>query len=231
VTFIFRINYITRLQSSSAEATQTDIDSLRAMRRRLEAGIKAHYERLESIHPELPDDDLVPSPNAQDDPILLPSGVALVDRSGPVLNHLASIEAKLRIGYAHDLIERIKRKLSYASLLTRKSRDVQGVQASTRAQQIIKSSQNEEKLDAQTYNRNYSALEKLQVPQHDLFGLQSLDEQSDLTMLSTWLEDELYKTRGVRLPWIWTLSTPTQNMEVTGNQSNTQMEDWNAEGP
>jgi hypothetical protein len=58
---------------------------------------------------------------------------------------------------------------------------------------------------------------------HDIKGLQVLADQ-DLTVLAQWLEDELYRSKGSELPWIWTVLPCSSVMANDGKGQEIEME-------
>jgi hypothetical protein len=161
-----------------------------------------HYEQLPTFAPSLIPLQLKPE-SAYKDPIILPSSFTLEEQQTLELEALAKVEIELCIGYAHDLVDHLRRALGVRSVLTRHARDQRGYGATTRAQDSINFAEQAVKIFAKGYRRCWAALESLEPTGEKLLGLQSLEEK-DLVLLGDWLEEERYRSKDTQLPWIWT---------------------------
>lgn len=169
-----------------------------------------HYKALPHIAPALSAYDLTPG-DAHDDPILLPSSFTREEITSLNLQELADIELRLRVGQGHDILERLRKALGVRSLFTRQARNTHGYRGSTRSQEAIRWAQSEVNSCARLYRRLFKGIQALNPPKENLLGLREL-QNSDLVMLSDWVEDKLYQGSDRQpLPWIWRLLSTTKD--------------------
>lgn len=169
--------------------------------------------------PSLAAYDLTPG-DPHDDPILLPSSFTSAQRESLNLEHLARNEIRLRVGHAHDLLERLRKALGVRSLFSRQARVATGYRGTTRQQEAIRRAQSEVNTLSRLYRRVFRGLQALNPHPTDLRGLQGL-ENGDLVMLSDWVEDKRFQGSDRQpLPWIWRLlSAPLPEASVPGGGS------------
>ncbi|KAG8902439.1 hypothetical protein FRC00_007975 [Tulasnella sp. 408] len=195
---------------------------LKSQKTKLEVGIKFHYQSLEKLAPLVPASYLAPKAPHKD-PITLPSNFEPDKWSEYGLLHLAAIEQKLRIGQAFDCLEKLKKALGVRSFLTRHARKSNGYRVATRAQETLKRAEVTVKQWAAAYRCVWDALMHLETPASKLRGLRPLLD-GDLVLLSSWLEEEKYRDRGVTLPWIWALLPLKDKDDIERSVS-----EWSAE--
>lgn len=181
----------------------------------VQKGLAAHYQALPHIAPDLSAYDLTPG-DPHDDPILLPSSFTCGEVTSLHLQELADIELRLRVGHGHDILERLRKALGVRSLFTRQARNTHGYRGNTRSQEAIRRAQSEVNSCARLYRRVFKGITALNAPNENLLGLQEL-QNSDLVMLSDWVEDKLYQGSNRQpLPWIWRLLSTPLTAEHTG---------------
>lgn len=180
------------------------------------------------VAPQLPATLLSPQ-SAHKDPIRVPSHFA-DNRDVTNLQKLLDLEADLRIAHGHDWIERVKTQLGVRSFATRHARQSHGENKNTRAQAVVRRAELKVNQAAAIYNRNWERLQALQLPTQRLRGLQPL-KASELKILGTWLEDEMYRQGDSILPWFWSLH-PLPNPDPNTPRDaalQAQVEAWNRE--
>lgn len=175
--------------------------------------LKTYYELLPIVAPGLAHLHLTPD-DPLDDPIILPSSYTVEEREAFGLQHLATIEIKLRIAQCYEALEKLRKALGVRSFLTRHGVKTNGLDQQTRAKASVKRAEHVVKQWAFVYRRSWERLGKLGASTESLGILQPLEE-SDLVMLSSWLEDEVYKHKDSRLPWIWTTALRSVPEEVS----------------
>lgn len=194
--------------------------------------MSAHHQDILAIAPSLQGIDLNPSSESRiwAAEVTLPSSFKPGQRSLLGLDDLSRVEAELRIGNGHDLLERVRKSLGVRSFLTKRSRDRVGYRNYTRSQGEIRRAQSVVKQWGRAYRKNWAALVSLGITGPVLQGLQELKNE-DLTLLSTWLEDEQYRDRAVSLPWIWRLSPLlADGKTVQDDEMAKLVASWNDEG-
>lgn len=196
---------------------------LKSQKTKLEVGIKFHYQSLEKLAPLIPASYLAPKAPHKD-PITLPSNFDPDKWSKYGLVHLVTIEQKLRIGQAFDCLEKLKKALGVRSFLTRHARKSNGYTVATRAQETLRRAEVTVKQWAAAYRRVWGALMELETPASKLRGLRPLLD-TDLVLLSSWLEEEKYRDRGTTLPWIWALLPLKDRDDIERSVS-----EWSEEG-
>lgn len=192
-----------------------------------------HYETLTLLAPGLAPADLV-SKAPHHDPIILPSSYSAERRAVFGLQNLAAVEAKLCVAQAHDLLELLRQALGLRAFLTRQSAKVVGggIPPLTRAQSAIQRAGEEVFVLRKAYEKAWAAIESLGVPVVARYGLQPLLE-GDLTLLSTWLENESYRhgrSSAVKLPWIWTIGPLALGQGDDPDAVSETIQKWNQEG-
>ncbi|KAG9017173.1 hypothetical protein FRB90_001477 [Tulasnella sp. 427] len=198
-------------------------DKIRKHKARLEIGLEAHYAFLRSQGLPLPIAQLTPQ-EPHKDPIIVPSGLSVTHRQTFNMIRLAKHEQKLRIGLAFNALERLRKALGVRSFLTRHIRKRDGYAANTRTQETFKQAEINVKQWSALYRRSWDALNRLDTDESALQGLRPLDNK-DLILLSTWLEQEKYRDRGSRLPWIWSVAPVAQD----GRDLVSTVQDWGEE--
>lgn len=168
-----------------------------------------------------------------DDPacatVTLPSSLAGLARTRLGLDSLACAEVEIRIGHAFDCLESLRRALGVRSFLTRHAKKARGYEKSTREQAAIKKSEGTVKTYTHAYRKTWSALSNLNVPAHRLGNLRALAE-ADLIMLSTWLEEEQYRSRNAVLPWIWEVASMPSGLDDGEREMAERVSEWQDEG-
>lgn len=188
-------------------ARPAEAKALQRSKIRLRDNLSAHNSAMLMLAPNLWDVELNPSGERRlwASPITLPSSFTGPERQNLNLDALAAIEAELRIGHGHDVLEKLRKALGVRSFLAKKSRDRTNYRTHTHSQEEIRRAQLVVKQWGRIYRKNWAALSALDVKGAALRGLQELKD-GDLTLLGAWLEDEQYRNPGVNLPWIWKLS-------------------------
>lgn len=194
---------------------------------KMDSQLKSHYDVLKTVAPGLVGRVSLTPDTAHTDRILLPSFFTASQRHSLGLDKLAKTERTLRVAQCYDTLEKLRKALGVRSFLSRHARKSNGYNNSTRAQASLKRSEHVTKQYAFAYRRSFKALEVLKATPEQLGSLQPLLE-SDLVMLSTWLEDEQYKSRGTALPWIW--SVAQRGAPLPGEDIAAKISEWNEEG-
>lgn len=180
-------------------------DTIRSQRVRLTKALSAHYDALRIVAPSVPERVLIPRP-PEHDPVLMPSAFVASERQRFGLQGLADIEVEVRIGHAHDVIDKIRGALAVRSAMNRATTVHNGYDGTTRAKESVRRSEVTVRQWQSVYMASWAALARLGVGKDDvrLAGLKPLDK-NDLIVLGKWLEGQQYKDKTVRLPWIWTI--------------------------
>lgn len=204
-----------------------DKASLTALKAKLESGLKTHYRAFQVLAPLVPATKLTPQA-VHKDPIRLPSHFTSAEREAFDLQPLATLELTLRVPHGHDWIEKVKSKLGIRSFATRHAKQTHGQDKNTRAQKARRSAERKVQQAAAIYDRNWDRLKALSPPEASLKGLQKL-QSSELKLLGTWLEEEMYKRKDTMLPWFWSLH-PLPTGDGSSSDVQAQIEAWNEEG-
>lgn len=196
-------------------------------RAKLESQLKEHYRVLKIIAPGLVGRvSLIPDAPHKDR-ILLPSFFTSTQRTTLGLTRLVTTEITLRVAQCYDTLEKLRKALGVRSFLSRHARHSNGYNNSTRAQASLRNSEHNVKQWAIIYRRSYKALLDLGASAAKRRTLRNLEE-SDLVLLSSWLENEEYKSKDKALPWIWTVA---QQSSVSGSGDIVKkIQEWNEEG-
>lgn len=150
------------------------------------------------------------------------------------LKEMASVERSLRRSHCHDLLDSLRQALGCKSFLSRRLKGPQaehGYKHNTRAQTEVNRAEAVCQMWSEAYTASFAAYLALDPDPSDVIGLRKL-EPSDLTMLSSWLEDSAYRAAGNKLSWLWKM-TP---IDVAGDDSpsNSRFTEkvlrWNEEG-
>ena len=204
---------------------------------RLMDRIRLHQENLRVLVPDLSvmDDDKV----FHQFPVALPSSFTDEERQSLDIAPLIDVEVDLRIGHAHDVLERLRQALGLKSFLIQESQQTRAGNRSeeydrhdprTRAEHKVKHSWDLVQEWVQLYNTSWNALCRLGVDERRMCGLRELKDK-DLIMLGGWIQEQRYKTgssNGEQLPWIWRLSPLSSTQEV--GELSQKVASWNEEG-
>jgi len=166
------------------------------------------------------------------DPILLPSRLNPQEWQVYQMDRMTSLEMKLRLGHAFDLVLQARRALTVKSWVSRESWRATGGTTMTRSIASISRAEEKVQIIHKAYNANHHALVALQCTDLLMSHLRDMRE-SDVTMLSKWLEDELYKSKDRRecLPWIWTLAPLATGEDMQQDDGlAARFVEWNQEG-
>lgn len=209
--------------------TLPEKESLKTVKAKLESGLEAHYKALEVLAPNLPVTLLTPIA-AHKDPIRIASHFSISDRDSYGLQKLAELELEFRVAHGHEWIEKVKSLLGVRSFTTRHAKQTHGQTKNTRAQAAVRRAERKVVQAAAVYTKNFERLQALTPPPAKLAGLQEL-LPTELKLLGTWLEEELYKRGDTALPWFWKLR-PLQSSDGTARSDpvEIQVEQWNEEG-
>jgi len=156
------------------------------------------------MFPQLEATDLNIDQEPHRTPVTLASSFTARQRQTYGLRDLAKAESTLRLAQAYDALEKLRNALGIKSFLSRNRSSQQGPRAVTRFMESLRRADRQSKAHAATYRRAWRAIKDLGIPQVEYGGLQDL-EDSDLRMLSDWLEEERYKGYNCQLPWIWSV--------------------------
>lgn len=231
------------LQYKAKDGQPNDVNKAQLANERLLNKVEQFEERIRAVYPTMEAIPAATGANAADTVLSLPSTLSAARLLELGLGELAAAEKTLRIGACFDAISRLKDALGVRSFLTRHTRTAQGYNGATRGQDTIRRAESNVKRHGRSYRRSWQALDGLCVPLRDRRNLRPLLE-SDMTILGKWLEGEQYRSRGMKLPWIWTImsgegteGTPTAEAaevaQETGDDASSvgaDVESWNREG-
>lgn len=200
---IRRHRLIEQLESRSPSTK----DKIANLRRSLEEKIDAHHKTLSKLAPGLQGVDLTPT-KAEVHKIYLPSSFTRSEIIAFKLEDMATTECQLRIAHCYDLLQSLRQALGCKSFLLRRvtgPHAERGYKHSTRAQAQIRRAEAVIDLWTLAYKASFSLLLALDPDPADLINLRPLEE-SDLTMLSNWLEDEAFRDPSTKLSWLWRMT-------------------------
>lgn len=224
---------------------------IQQLRETIKTSLESHYQQLRSLVPELEAEvgvNLRPKA-ATTDPITLPSNLPSRVRGLPYMKRLVDLEVQIRVGLAHDALQKLRSSLGYKSFMRRHTVKAFGRNEGTRGKQATRRAAIQVEKWKAVYRGFYSALMELVEPgDARLRGLKKL-EDGDLAVLGDYLERlgapkerNRQPNHPPSLPWIWTLplltsapsdTPPTLNAngdEVPTEDLEKAIEDWNWEG-
>lgn len=170
--------------------------------------------------------------NGDDFKIYLPSSFSESERHDLGLDSLGTIEARLRVSMAHEILRKLRFCLGVKGFLVRDQQaGGQGTKQATRSHADISRQSEKVHRYAAVYKKNFKAMQRLGVDfqsyaKHGL--LQELHEE-DLHMLKQWSEVDREASgttqKGKRplvsqdrpLPWFWQLVTGFSDVFSKGN--------------
>lgn len=227
------------LQYKAKAGQPNDVNKAQLANERLLDKIEQFEERIRTVYPSMEAIPAANGPESAEIILSLPSTLSTSQVLELGLGELATAEKTLRLGACFDAIARLKDALGVRSFLTRHTRTIQGYNGATRSQDAIKRAEANVKRYGRSYRRSWQALDGLSISLRDRKNLQPLLE-SDMTILGKWLEGQQYRSRGMKLPWIWTIMSDTG--DATGGPEDEQetaddpgsisadVERWNREG-
>lgn len=216
------------------QATPQLKSQMTALCDKLKAGLGRHYELLTEAAPQLSQSNHRLSPDTpQTDEILLPSRLDPEEVEALGLSQFLKVEMELRVLHAYGVIDSLKRALGLRSWWTRHTKSQNNSQTKrTKGQASLRACQARVKEASRAYSTCYEWLNKCNPELATRFGLQKLCN-TDLMLLSEYLEEQHYRYNGRKLPWIWTLqplsSTPGEVSENPPSSLNTVVEGWQNE--
>lgn len=202
-------------------SASTDISTLSAARNKLSCDLTkwrttqftrfpSLRDRIPSVNPDLPEDEL----------LLLPSSFNEPHRAFLGLTDLGKVEHKLREGRAHDALETLRLAIKTFNFNRQfKVNFVHGQGPNTRAQDFLATLTADKVSAADEYRRARAALLTLGLPSEDK-SLQPLSN-SELWGKDTSKLPELGDSKRVE-PWFWTAGRPS-------NLSTKEEAEWSAE--
>lgn len=213
-----------------SKLTITEKETLKTLKGKLEAGLPSHYSALAVLAPTLPPSKLT-ALGPHRDPIRLPSHLTAAEIQEHNLQSLAKLEVAIRVAHGREWIEKIKTQLGVRSFTTRYARQTHGTTPNTRAQKAVRRAEAKVVSASAVYKRNWERLSALDPTPIELKGLKEL-HSSDLKLLGTWLEEELYK-KGARekLPWFWSLQAvaSSESLNSSPDELAKEVQAWNEE--
>ncbi|KAG9041631.1 hypothetical protein FS837_011950 [Tulasnella sp. UAMH 9824] len=188
--------------ASIRDPTKTLVERVRSLKTEVSEGLKQHYELLIELAPQLePLFRALDSPAT--DEVLLPSRLEPEEVIRYGLTSLFQTEIQLRICYAHDLINELRKALSLQSFWARHVEAQHSSQTiGTKGQSHLQAAESHAREASQAYQSCFKWLAKMSPKAGQKWGLRSL-ENGDLTLLNTWKDRKAYKRPNSRLPWIW----------------------------
>lgn len=227
ISFYCRFQYQQSLRDKSTSKPTNA--KLKVAKHNLKNKIKDHHSQLLQLAPGLNHFNLTPT-NPETDTIYLPSSFTPTQIHTFGLEAMSSAECHLREGHCHDTLDSLRKALGSKSFLSRsmksRNRD-QNFKNTTRGLAAVQRATQHSQLWASVYRHSYNALIHLRKDPAPLFGLQVL-AQSDMTMLSTWLEDELYKDKNENMSWLWKMAP--MNTGLNAGKFMDRIHGWNEEG-
>ncbi|KAG8941072.1 hypothetical protein FRC03_004875 [Tulasnella sp. 419] len=208
------------------EDSKTAIDKL----------LEQHHTALIKLTPALPIDYRRKQTHAGN--LTLPSSFDTALRHAFGLERLAEIERKLRIGQAHDILEKTRKGIGLRTIMNQHSKNQagSGYRVATRIRDAQTRAKKNVQQSAERYKATWKALSALDTQPAELEGLEELQE-SDLFVLGNWLQDGRFKnvdSDGNSLPWIWRVSPLARNLSHDDSNINdvvsSRIREWNAEG-
>lgn len=162
--------------------------------------------------------------------ILLPSSFSKTQRENLGLAALAKMEAGLRVGHGHDVLEKLRKALGVKSFLAKRANDRTNYRYHTRSEGEVRRAQSIVNQWASIYRKNWDGLTSLDVRGPVLKGLQELKKE-DQVLLGAWLEDEQYARPSTALPWIWKVSPLlASEKDLSDGKVAELVSSWNEEG-
>jgi hypothetical protein len=193
-------------QATSKKTTDLKKRKIQGKRRLTRPKVDLHYKEFQRHAPLLSLDALVSHENNEYH-LVMPSTFSEAERKEYNLDGLAQKEIAIRVGFGHDILEKLRKVLAIQSFLTRQGRNIHGQQNHTRSEQRIASARDKALKWKSLYVSSWKALSKLAPSKEDLQGLRPLDK-GDLKVLREWLDAQEYRAKGQSspsLPWIWTI--------------------------
>lgn len=226
------------------------VSKIQQLTETIKASLASHYQQLRTLVPELEGEPGVnlAAKDPISDPITLPSNLPRRVRQSPYLTNLVELEVAIRVGLAHDALQKLRSALGYKSFMRRHTVKAFGRHDGTRGKQATRRAAIQVDKWKVVYRGFYGALMELVEPgDPKLRGLKELGED-DLAVLGDYLERlDAPKVRNrpadrpPSLPWIWTLplltsadpeSAPARLDDGNGHPQDPEqaIEDWNWEG-
>lgn len=227
---VIRAKYRELVKGLAAPAEDQDdalLSQVSLKKSKVEGLLKKHYDALPVVAPGLAHLNLR-GVDPLEDAVVLPSSYTADERQAFQLQALASVEITLRVASCHETLEKLRGGLGVRSFLTRHGCKTNGMEEGTRARAVMSRAERVVKQWAFLYRHSWKCLARLGATAAELGTLRVL-EQSDLIMLSSWLEDEAYKDKNSVLPWIWTTALRPLDNE-TPKELHDKIAAWNEEG-
>lgn len=212
-------------QSESPEVAQRDQVKSQAD---LAQKITAHFKRYTELAPAIENFQIESSAAKELQKLYLPSSFVDDERTRLELVPLAKLEMKLRIGHAHESLEKLRGALGLRSGLARTQKaSVRGQTAVTRAASYLRRADRLIQEAKESYVASYHAASRLGCTFKGTDGsaLRMLSDD-DLVPLSSYTEHSRWKTSGVPVSWIWRIAEDGPDQDVKDNEDET----WINEG-
>ncbi|TFY63889.1 hypothetical protein EVJ58_g2973, partial [Rhodofomes roseus] len=152
------------------------------------------------------DDDDTTTGTPEDEPLALPSDFTATERDDLGLQALATIERRIRVGHAYDLLDGIKQSLNHqGAFLLDKRKHARGQKDNTRSQTQVNAAVARTRAIAGLYNYNRDRLIALSCDDSDVLPQLNLD--SDLKG-KNWNKPRQLGDSRDEASWIWTVVPP-----------------------